>query len=83
MPIRGSIELLRTGGSLPPEEGRLCEIVEREVGRINDLVGDMMHLARPRAPDRADMDLAATAQSVVIQGILSGKKSGGTRMPRP
>jgi two-component system sensor histidine kinase HydH len=63
--IRGSIELLRTGGKLDPEDVRLCEIVEREVARLDGLVGDMMHLAKPREPAKAEMDLAATAASVV------------------
>ena len=63
--IRGSIELLRTGGKLEPEDVRLCSIVEREVARLDDLVGDMMHLARPREPVLKDMDLASTAANVV------------------
>ncbi|MEZ4437865.1 MAG: ATP-binding protein [Polyangiaceae bacterium] len=63
--IRGSVELLRTGGGLSDEDQDLCRIVEREVARLNDLVTDMLDLSRPRAPEREDVDVAAIAKSVV------------------
>ncbi len=63
--IRGSVELLRTGPNLDEEDRRLCEIVERETTRLNDLVTDMLHLGRPRAPDKTEIDLADLAKSVV------------------
>ncbi|HZO14258.1 MAG TPA: ATP-binding protein [Polyangiaceae bacterium] len=63
--IRGSIELLRTGGALEREDQRLCEIIEREASRLNDLVTDMVDLGRPRVPERVDTDLASVAQTVV------------------
>lgn len=63
--IRGSIELLRTGGGLSQEDARLCEIVEREVKRLDDLIGDMMHLVRPREPEMNEVDLAGIARAVV------------------
>ena len=45
--IAGSIELLRSGGTLSEDDQKLCEIVERETARLNDLVGDMLDLSRP------------------------------------
>lgn len=63
--IRGSVELLRTGPHLDEEDRRLCEIVEHETARLNDLVTDMLHLGRPRAPDKTKIDLADLAKSVV------------------
>ena len=71
--IAGSIELLRTGGSLSDEDRRLCEIIERETARVNDLVGDMLELSRPRLPTKAPMDLAATAREVVTLACTSGR----------
>ncbi|HHH31903.1 MAG TPA: hypothetical protein ENK57_26645, partial [Polyangiaceae bacterium] len=63
--IRGSVELLRTGGGLSEEDERLCVIVEREADRLNDLVTDMLDLSRPRPPEPGEVDLAQTARNVV------------------
>jgi len=46
-----SIELLREARGLTEEDRRLCEIIQREAGRLNHLVTDMMDLARPRQPE--------------------------------
>ena len=72
--IAGSIELLRTGGTLSSEDQRLCEIIERETARLNDLVGDMLELSRSRIPARELVDLAGTAREVVV---LAGKSGRG------
>jgi signal transduction histidine kinase len=71
--ITGSIELLRTGGTLSAEDQKLCEIVERETARLNDLVGDMLDLSRPRAPAKTTVDLAATARELVTLAAQSGR----------
>jgi len=71
--IAGSIELLRSGGTLAEEDQRLCEIIERETARLNDLVGDMLELSRPREPNKAPVDLAATARDVVMLAEKSGR----------
>ncbi len=71
--IRGSIELLRTGGTLAEEDTRLCTIIERETARLNDLVTDMVDLSRPREPSLQEIDLAATARSVVELAQRSGR----------
>jgi two-component system sensor histidine kinase HydH len=71
--IAGSIELLRTGGTLSGEDQKLCEIVERETARLNDLVGDMLDLSRPRAPAKVTFDLAVTARDLTMLAAKSGR----------
>lgn len=72
--IAGSVELLRTGGTLSEEDRKLCEIVEREAARLNDLVGDMLELSRPRAPVKTTVDLAGIARDLAT---LAGKSGRG------
>ncbi len=71
--IAASIELLRTGGTLSTEDRELCSIVERETARLNDLVGDMLDLSRPRAPSKGLVDVAVTAADVVVLASRSGR----------
>ncbi len=63
--IRGSIELLRTGGDLSVEDKHLCQIIEQETARLNQLVTDMIDLSRPREPTLHEIDLAQVVASVV------------------
>ncbi len=63
--ITGSIEMLRESPALSDEDRRLCDIVQREARRLNDLVGDMMDLSRPRAPRPEATDVAGLAREVV------------------
>jgi two-component system, NtrC family, sensor histidine kinase HydH len=71
--IVASIELLRTGDALGPEDRSLCGIIERETTRLNDLVGDMLDLSRPRAPAKEPMDLAVMSRDVVMLASRSGR----------
>jgi signal transduction histidine kinase len=63
--IRGSIEMLRESPALSEEDRRLCDIVQREARRLNDLVGDMVDLSRPRPPQPEATDVAGLARDVV------------------
>ncbi len=63
--ITGSIEMLRESPALSEEDRRLCDIIHREARRLNDLVGDMVDLSRPRAPSPQATDVAALARDVV------------------
>ena len=63
--ITGSIEMLRESSALTDEDHRLCDIVQREARRLNDLVGDMIDLSRPRAPTAEATDVAVLAREVV------------------
>ncbi|MFO0591921.1 MAG: ATP-binding protein [Polyangiaceae bacterium] len=73
--IAGSIELLRTGGTLSPQDQELCGIVTRETARLNDLINDMLDLTRPRVPARSRFDLASVARDVVSLASQSGRGS--------
>jgi two-component system sensor histidine kinase HydH len=71
--ISGSIQLLRVNRALTEEDQRLCAIIVREASRLNDLVTDMMNLARPQRPRFACVDAAATAREVVELAGQSGR----------
>jgi signal transduction histidine kinase len=63
--IRGAIEMLHESPDLADEEKRLCVIVEREALRLNELVGDMIDLAKPRPPRAEAVDVARLARDIV------------------
>lgn len=71
--ISGSIQLIQAGANLSEEDRHLCEIVQREASRLNDLVTDMMDLARPRPPELTLVDAAAMAREVVALADSSGR----------
>lgn len=71
--ISGSIEIIREAPGLGEDEQRLCEIIRHEVARLNDLVGDMMDLARPRAPTLGTVDLSRVARDVIDLAQKGGR----------
>jgi signal transduction histidine kinase len=71
--ILGSIDIIRESPGLCDDERRLCEIIRGETDRLNQLVTDMMDLAKPRAPSRAPVDLARVATDVVALARRSGR----------
>lgn len=71
--IAGSVQLLRTGKALDEEDKQLCDIIQREANRLNDLVSDMVDLAKPRKPELALVDVAAVARDVVALAGKSGR----------
>jgi signal transduction histidine kinase len=71
--IVGSVQLLSSTDGLTDEGKHLCDIVERETARLNDLVDDMLQLARPRRPVLGDVDVAKTAREVVALAAQSGR----------
>jgi two-component system, NtrC family, sensor histidine kinase HydH len=73
--ISGSVELLRANPALDEEDRKLCDIIRREADRLNDLVTDMMDVARPKAPDITDVDLSAVAREVVALAGSVGRGS--------
>ncbi len=70
--ITGSIELLRESPALSDDDRHLCDIVRREARRLNELVGDMVDLSRPRAPEAEATDVAALAREVVALASNAG-----------
>jgi two-component system sensor histidine kinase HydH len=69
--ISGSIEMLREGPALSSEEKTLCDIVSREVTRLNDLVSDMVDLSKTREPSVEAVDVAQLAREVVELAVRS------------
>jgi len=78
--ISGSIEMLRESAQLTEEDRRLCEIVEREAKRLNQLVTDMMDLAKPRRPKPAAIDLVALCREVVDLASRSERSAEDVRV---
>jgi signal transduction histidine kinase len=76
--IAGSIELLGSSPGLSEEDKRLCGIVQREASRLNDLVGDMLELARTRPPAIGDVEAAVLAREVVELASQVGRGSDVT-----
>lgn len=71
--IAGSIQLVRTAKGLSEEDRRLCDIIQSEASRLNDLVTDMIDLSKPRKPMLTDVDVAAVAREVVDLASKSGR----------
>jgi two-component system, NtrC family, sensor histidine kinase HydH len=73
--ITGSIEMLRESPALSDEDRRLCDIVQREARRLNDLVGDMVDLSKPRRPRPEATDIAGLAREVVALAANAARGS--------
>jgi signal transduction histidine kinase len=71
--IAGSIQLVRTASGLSEEDRRLCDIIQSEASRLNDLVTDMIELSKPRPPLFGEVDAAAVAREVVELASKSGR----------
>ena len=71
--ISGCIQLLQTASGLDDEERKLCSIIQSEAARLNDLVSDMVDLARPRKPNIVPVDVVATVREVVELTSASGR----------
>jgi signal transduction histidine kinase len=67
--------MLRESQALSEEDRRLCDIVQREARRLNDLVGDMMDLSRPRRPRPEATDVASLAREVVALAANAARGS--------
>ncbi len=77
--ITGSIEMLRESPALSDDEQRLCDIIKREARRLNDLVGDMVDLSKPRPPEPQATDVAGLAREVVALAA-SASRAGDVRI---
>ncbi len=78
--IAGSVGLLRSASGLTDEDRQLFDIIQRETGRLNDLVSDMLDLSRPRRPDIASVDVARLARDVVDLAGASGRSASDVRV---
>lgn len=71
--ISGSVEMLKEAPGLSAEDKELCDIVQREVKRLETLVGDMMDVARPREPHPEPVSLVRLARDVVALAENEGR----------
>ena len=71
--ISGCIQLLQTSSGLNGEEKKLCTIIQSEAARLNDLVTDMVDLARPRRPNIVPVDVVAIVKDVGKLASASGR----------
>jgi two-component system sensor histidine kinase PilS (NtrC family) len=74
--VSGSFQMLAARPDFNEEDRSLVDIVTREMMRMERLVTDMLEYARPREPDRRNVDLGATVGEVV-RAFLMGKESEG------
>ncbi|HEY6881720.1 MAG TPA: ATP-binding protein, partial [Polyangiales bacterium] len=63
--ISGSVQLVREAHAMGQEDRHLLGIVLREVDRLNGLVGTMLQVSKPPAPQRSTTALVALTQEVV------------------
>jgi two-component system, NtrC family, sensor histidine kinase HydH len=70
--ISGSVQMLRTS-AIDQDDKQLCDIVLREAKRLNELVGDMLDLARPRKPALAPVQLRELLEEVVRLAATWGR----------
>jgi len=73
--ITGSIEMLHESSALSEVDRRLCDIIQREARRLNDLVGDMVDLSKPRPPSVQATDITALSRELVA---LAGNAARGS-----
>ena len=63
--ISGSIELLQAAPQANDDDRTLMQIVNREIQRLNVLIGDLLDYANPRASEPADFDLGILIEETV------------------
>ncbi len=78
--ISASVEMLAEAEGLNADDRMLCEIVQREVMRLNELVSDMMDLTKPRTPDPRVFDVAQVIREVVALAQRLGRAAEDVRV---
>jgi two-component system sensor histidine kinase PilS (NtrC family) len=63
--IAGSFNLLRSDLNLDVNQRQLAEIITRETERLNRTITEFLSYARPRAPNRARVDLSGLISETV------------------
>jgi len=76
--ISGSVEMVREGNALSPEDRRLLGIVISEVERLNSLVTTMLQVGRPSQIQTEPFDLRAIASDVVA--VARGEATSTNRL---
>ncbi|MFA9469084.1 MAG: nitrogen regulation protein NR(II) [Deltaproteobacteria bacterium] len=78
--ISGSVEMVREGNALGPEDRRLLGIVISEVERLNSLVTTMLQVGRPSQIETEPLDLRSIASEVVAVARGEATASNGLRI---
>lgn len=78
--ISGSVEMVREGNTLSPEDRRLMGIVISEVERLNSLVTTMLQVGRPDQIATELLDLRSIASDVVAVARGESTMSNGLRI---
>ena len=78
--ISGSVEMVREGNALGPEDRRLLGIVISEVERLNSLVTSMLQVGRPSQIETESLDLRAIASEVVAVARGQATASNGLQI---
>jgi two-component system sensor histidine kinase PilS (NtrC family) len=63
--IAGSFNLLRSDLSLDSSQSQLAEIITRETERLNRTITEFLGYARPRSPNKTQVDLSALISETV------------------
>jgi two-component system, NtrC family, sensor histidine kinase PilS len=63
--ISGSIELLQAAPQASEDDRTLMQIVNREIQRLNVLIGDLLDYANPRPSEPTDFDLGNLVEETV------------------
>jgi len=74
--ISGSFQMLGSRPGLNEEDRSLSDIIARELGRMERLVGDMLDYARPRDPTRQTSDIGRLAREVVTAFSVGPEAEG-------
>jgi two-component system sensor histidine kinase PilS (NtrC family) len=72
--ISGSVQLLRSDSGLGAQDAELLELIEREIARLNDLVGDFLSLARDEKPK---LEFARVGPLIKETIALFGRRGSG------
>jgi two-component system sensor histidine kinase HydH len=78
--IAGCVSLLRSAPELSSEDRDLCDIIQRETIRLNELVSDMVDLSRARRPELTTVDVAVLAREVVELAARSGRSASDVQV---
>ena len=63
--ISGSVQMLETSADVNPEDARLMAVVQREINRLDTLIGNFLQYSRPMELSIAQADLAALVKDVL------------------
>lgn len=74
--VSGSFQMLSASPDFNEEDRSLCDIISRELERMERLVNDMLEYARPNEPRRYEVDLGLLVDEVV-RAFLHGREADG------